>query len=71
MVAGERLRKAREKLGKSQADVAAEVGVKQPTVFEWETGKCFPSHSRIPKVAKAYGVDRMQLLSWPRGLVAA
>lgn len=70
MTAGELLRRAREKLEKSQAEIAAEVGVKQPTVHEWETGDCFPSHARLPKVAKAYGVDKVKLLTLPRGRAA-
>lgn len=65
MTVGERLRKARAKLKKRQADIAAELGVKQPTVWEWENAKdgagSVPAH-RILEVAKAYGVDPIALL---------
>lgn len=65
MTIGERLRKARLKLKKRQADIAKEIGVKQPTVWEWENAKdgagTVPAH-RILEVAKAYGIDPLSLL---------
>lgn len=68
MTVGERLRKARAKLKKRQADIAAELGVKQPTVWEWENAKdgagSVPAH-RILAVAKAYGIDPVDLLPKP------
>ncbi len=70
MTAGQLLRKRRGRLKKSQAQIAAEVGVKQPTVFEWEQGDCFPAHHRLPAVAKAYGVDLMRLMTMRRGKAA-
>lgn len=65
MTVGERLRRARAKLKKRQADIANEIGVKQPTVWEWENAKdgagSVPA-SRIFAVAKAYGLDPLDLL---------
>lgn len=62
MTVGERLRKARKKLGKRQLDIAEEVGVKQPTVFAWEADDCLPEAAKIRDVAKAYGIDPIDLL---------
>lgn len=65
MTLGKCLRRARKKSGKRQVDIATEVSVKQPTVNAWESGKCRPETSRAPAVAKAYGVDPMDVLFLP------
>ncbi len=62
MTVGELLRKARKKLKKRQADIAAETGVTQPTVFAWESDGCLPEAAKIRDVAKAYGLDPLDLL---------
>lgn len=62
MTVGERLRKARLKLGKRQCDIADELGCSQPTVHGWEADKFLPETERIRDVAKAYGVQPEQLL---------
>jgi transcriptional regulator with XRE-family HTH domain len=59
---GERLRKARAKSGKRQADIAREVGVAQPTVCAWEADTCLPEAAKVRAVAKAYGLEPLKLL---------
>ena len=62
MTVGERLRKARTKLKKRQADIADEVGVSQPAVQAWESDHCLPETEKFRAVADAYGIDVMHLL---------
>lgn len=62
MSLGQQLRKARTKQGKTQTAIAKEVGVKQPTVFEWETDECRPGIEKAQAVAAAYGVPLKLLL---------
>ena len=61
MTVGERLRKARRRLHKTQLEIAGEVGVTQPRIQQLESGDGVPSHL-IRKVSKAYGVDPLDLL---------
>ena len=58
----ERLRKCREQKGLSQKQVALEVGVKPPTVSQWESGTKIPSRENIAKLARLYGVTVDYLL---------
>jgi transcriptional regulator with XRE-family HTH domain len=62
MTVAERLRTAREKLGKTQLEIAEAVGKKQPTVCAWESGDTLPKTDEIRLVAKAYGLKPEQLL---------
>jgi transcriptional regulator with XRE-family HTH domain len=62
MTVGQRMRRARKKLGKTQAEMAAEVGREQPTIHEWETDKSLPRTADVRKVAQAYGLRPEQLL---------
>jgi transcriptional regulator with XRE-family HTH domain len=62
MTVGERLKRARTRLDKTQAEIAAEVGCQQPTVHEWETDKAVPKTRDVRKVARAYGLRPEQLL---------
>lgn len=57
MTIGERLRKARKRLGKTQTAVATECGVKQPTVHAWEDDQCLPELPKFAKVAASYAID--------------
>ena len=58
----ERLRKCREQRGLSQKQVALEVGVKPPTVSQWESGVKIPSRKNVAKLASLYGVTVDYLL---------
>lgn len=62
MTVGERLRKAREKLEKTQSQIAGELGLTQPTVHAWEVDRTLPRTEDIRAVAKAYGLKPEQLL---------
>jgi transcriptional regulator with XRE-family HTH domain len=61
MTVGERLRKARQRIGKRQVDIADEVGRTQPTVAAWESDDALPETAIVRAVAKAYGL-RPELL---------
>jgi DNA-binding XRE family transcriptional regulator len=50
---GDRIRLRRELLRLSQGKLAEGVGVSQPTVWEWETGKSVPTRARVKTIAKA------------------
>ena len=58
----ERLRKCREQKGLSQKQVALEVGVRPPTVSQWESGAKIPSRENLAKLASLYGVTVDYLL---------
>jgi transcriptional regulator with XRE-family HTH domain len=61
MTVPERLKRARKKLGKSQQQIANEVGCTQPLVSQWENGDGLPPTERVRAVAAAYGL-RPELL---------
>ncbi len=62
MTIGEELRKARAKLGKTQLQIATELGKSQPSVQQWESDATLPRTEDVRAVAKAYGLDPEQLL---------
>lgn len=53
----ERIRICRERLGLSQKQVAIEIGVRPPTVSQWESGIKTPSRENLAKLADLYGVS--------------
>jgi transcriptional regulator with XRE-family HTH domain len=55
---GTTLKKWRQRLGKSQMDIAVEVGSEPSTVSRWENDNSRPRTSRCGDLAKAYGVSR-------------
>lgn len=62
MTVGERLRKARTKLKKTQADMAELIGCTQPSIHDWESDRVLPRTQDVRRVAKAYGLEPEQLL---------
>ncbi len=46
----------------SLKDLADAVGVKPPSVYEWEIGEGNPRVDRLPKLAAALGVSVPELL---------
>ena len=56
------MRAARDKAGKTQADIAHELGVTQPLIAKWEAGDALPRTEDVRKVAKAYGLKPEQIL---------
>ena len=53
------LRKSR---GIQQKELALSIGVAQPTVSEWESGKKDPSGDRLKRLANFFGVDELYIL---------
>lgn len=57
-----KLRRARVAAGLLQADVAAIVGVDQPSISDYERGVCDCLPDRLAKLAGAIGVPAEQLM---------
>lgn len=53
---GQRLRKARKRLRKTQSEIATLLGCTQPTVHAWESDKNPPQTHDLREVARVYGV---------------
>jgi transcriptional regulator with XRE-family HTH domain len=70
-VVGTLLRAARDRVGKSQAEVAAELGVTQPTVSAWEADDALPKSSRWQDIAIAYQIELDALTRAVLGVEAA
>jgi transcriptional regulator with XRE-family HTH domain len=62
MTVGERLRKARKRLGLTQQEMADKLDCTQPTIADWETGRVLPRTQDIRAVADAYKLEPEQLL---------
>jgi len=61
---GEKFRAEREKLGLSQAEIAAKLGVSRNMITRYETGAAHPRNREAYKrVAELFGVDFNYLLS--------
>ncbi len=45
-----------------QKQLAELIGVKQATVSAWESGKAFPDHKKLPKLAEILGTTTDELL---------
>ena len=58
----DRLRFCREQKGMSQKQVALEIGVKAPTVSQWESGIKKPSRDNLAKLADLFGVTADYLM---------
>jgi transcriptional regulator with XRE-family HTH domain len=56
-----RLREARRGVGLTQQQVADKLGASRRAVSEWELGQRRP-HSKLPELAKLYGVSTSYLL---------
>ena len=56
-------KKAREKSGLTQQELATALGVDQSTVCLWETGKTQPRAKLLPQVADILGCTVDELLS--------
>jgi transcriptional regulator with XRE-family HTH domain len=57
------IRAARGKLGLTQGQLAAVMGVRGPTISEWETGKRSPSDTST-RLLRAY-LDGYRPIDWP------
>ncbi len=47
--------------GFTQEQLASKVGVDQSAVSLWETGGAMPSPGFIPKIARVFGIDPLEL----------
>lgn len=59
------IRKARERLGMNQSDLARKLEVSRQTIHYWESGASRPRPTRMREVARVLGIDPVSLL--PRG----
>lgn len=46
----------------TQMEIAAKVGVAQPLISRWFSGKCMPRPSTIKRIAKALEITEQELL---------
>ena len=69
MTVGQEMRKAREKRGLTQLQVAEKLGKTQPTVASWEADESSPYAKEVRDVAFVYGLKPEQLLP-PRSITA-
>ncbi|NLG78888.1 MAG: helix-turn-helix transcriptional regulator [Firmicutes bacterium] len=65
---GEKLRRLREKLGMTQAEVAAKAGVSAALIGQIELGRVSPSLKTINKIASALGVSPCYLVLDSEGI---
>jgi ribosome-binding protein aMBF1 (putative translation factor) len=63
---GRRVRRARERLGMTQADLASRTGSTQPAVARLEAGGVTPSLETLHRVADALGLELVVDLRPPR-----
>lgn len=58
----QRIREFRERRKLSRADLARALGIKPPSVHDWENGATAPRLDRLPSLATALGVTVDDLL---------
>lgn len=63
MTIGERIRRGRLKLGKTEQEFADAVGVSRGAVQHWERNKTAPNRTRQPLVAAELGISVAELMS--------
>lgn len=56
------VKELRKKYGMQQKELALSIGVAQPTISEWETGKKDPSGERLKKLAEYFQTDELVIL---------
>ena len=56
------IKELRKKKGVQQKELALVIGVAQPTVSEWESGKKDPSGERLKKLSEYFEVDELVIL---------
>jgi transcriptional regulator with XRE-family HTH domain len=65
MAPGKQLKAWRTRVGRTQTECAAEVGVKQSAWAEWEAGSRTPRDQSIDDIAKLTGGE-VPAAAWPR-----
>lgn len=61
MTLGEKIKNARLQKGLSQRQVAEQLGVSQPSYFEWERGDSVPNWARMKSIAKVLEISLDEL----------
>lgn len=56
------VKELRKRAGLGQKEVAAMIGVAQPTVSDWENQKKDPSGERLEKLSEIFGVSKNEIL---------
>lgn len=56
-----RVKELRVAAGMTQSSLAAEMGVNQPTVSNWEAEVCLPKARELPRLAKVLGCTISEL----------
>lgn len=64
-----RLKHFRKERGLFQTQLAAQVGIAQRKISEWETSKAFPAKHNIEKLAKFFNCDPHELFPRPHLLI--
>jgi transcriptional regulator with XRE-family HTH domain len=64
---GERLRRRRKDQGLSQDEVAALIGVSQPTVGKWENGRAMPEPQYHERLAVFLDANTADIVHWIYG----
>lgn len=59
----EDIKRLREAQGKTQKQLADEMGVERSTVAKWETGTAFPRVDKLPKLAEVLGCSVADLFN--------
>lgn len=64
---------ARQRGGRvTQQHVASAIGVEQPTISDWESGRVLPRPHRLPRIAAVYGLPLRRLRAlWRESALAA
>lgn len=57
MTIGERIKKLRTDLGRSQGEFAEIIGVQPQMLSAWERDKAKPKHNSLLKIIEATGID--------------
>lgn len=63
MTGGQLVRRARQKAGLSQSELAQRLGTKQPVIARWETGRRSPDYDTVMRAIAACGFELEPLLS--------
>lgn len=63
MTGGQLVRRARQKAGVSQYELAQRLGTKQPVIARWETGRRSPDYDTVVRAIAACGFEMEPLLS--------
>ena len=61
-VFGEKLRNHRKKLGMTQEEVAAHIGISYQAISKWERGDGYPDITMLPTLANYFGVSVDELI---------